>query len=86
MAIVFGIFWTTMASNIVGHAGPGPASLFPLFGVVFIGFAIFQMISGASKASSHRTAEEKYRPARRWLLAELDQVQRKKEPRREPIR
>lgn len=44
VAIVFGIFWTVMAFSITADS-PFPATkFFPFFGLIFIGFGVFQAI------------------------------------------
>jgi hypothetical protein len=45
VAIIFGIFWTIMAS------GMGAPIFFPLFGLVFIGFGLVQFIYHMKNAS-----------------------------------
>ncbi len=66
-AIVFGLIWTIFASSI------GAPGVFPLFGLVFVGFAIFGMIRGTASASSYRSRQEEYDSQRRGLIARLEQ-------------
>jgi hypothetical protein len=66
VVIVFGIFWTVTA------AGMGAPGFFPLFGLVFIGFAVFGMISGASKASQYRSEQAVYQGRRDALIARIN--------------
>jgi hypothetical protein len=65
VVIVFGIFWTVTA------AGMGAPGFLPLFGLVFIGFAVFGMISGASKASQYRSEQAVYQGRRDALIARI---------------
>ncbi len=51
IAIIFGIFWTVMASEMTGGIG-GPASFFPLFGVIFILAGVANAIYSFSQATS----------------------------------
>ena len=62
IAVVFGVFWISMASRI------GAPGIFPLFGLVFIGGAFFSMVSGVSKASGHQRAHDQYQSKRRELM------------------
>lgn len=61
----FGIFWTITAASM------GAPGIFPLFGVVFIGFAIFMMISTIGKADGLRGARDDYQLKRGRILAEI---------------
>lgn len=67
LAIGFGIFWIVTTSTM------GAPSLFPLFGLVFIGFAIFGMMRGATMASSYHQRLGEYESRRRQLAARLDE-------------
>lgn len=66
--VVFGIFWTGIAASM---GAPGP---FPLFGLLFIGFAIFMMISNAGKAQQYSAAADTMRRRREELLADLEKA------------
>jgi hypothetical protein len=66
--VVFGIFWTAIASSMSG--GPGAFSFFPLFGVVFILFGLGMSIYSFSKASDYKRAERAYRRRRSSLINE----------------
>jgi hypothetical protein len=70
IVIAFGIFWTVKASAM------GAPGFFPLFGLVFIGFALFGMISGASKASQYRSEQAVYQGRRDALIARIDRERR----------
>lgn len=60
VATVFGIGWMVFASQIGGGA-------FALFGLVFIGIAIFGSFNGVTKANRYRQAERRYRQRRESL-------------------
>lgn len=68
--IVFGVFWMGMASSI------GAPSFFPLFGLLFIGFAIFNMINGTTKAGVYQSRLGDYEARRQGLVARLEQARR----------
>ena len=68
--LVFGIFWIAMASNIGSKVG-GAGALFPLFGLAFIIFGIFQATRGFTKADGFEQAESEYRKRRAELLRKL---------------
>lgn len=70
IAVVFGIFWVGVA------ASSGAPGLFPLFGLVFIGVAIFSIISGTSKADRFRRTRGSYETRRAELLARLEAERR----------
>lgn len=51
-AILFGIFWTVMASNITRNSPfPGVGTFFPLFGVCFVVMAIAGVIYNLRNAT-----------------------------------
>lgn len=62
IAIVFGVIW------MVGAASAGAPGGFVLFGLVFIGVALFGAISSVGKASQYSDAERAYRQRRAQLL------------------
>ena len=66
VAIVFGMFWVGMASSM------GAPSFFPLFGLVFIGFAIFSMVNGANKAGAYRNHRSDYENQRQELIHRIE--------------
>lgn len=66
VAIIFGIFWISMASS---HGAPG---IFPLFGLLFIGVAVFNMVSGTAKAGAFRNQRSDYEYQRRKLIDRID--------------
>lgn len=70
IAVIFGIFWVAMA------AGSGAPGLFPLFGLVFIGVAVFSIIRGTSKADRFQRSRGSYETRRAELLARLESERR----------
>ncbi|MES2659955.1 MAG: hypothetical protein V4689_15145 [Verrucomicrobiota bacterium] len=62
----FGIFWIGMTSS---HSAPG---IFPLFGLVFIGFAIFNMVNGTAKAGAYKNHRSDYENQRQQLINRID--------------
>jgi len=65
-AIVFGLVWIIFASSI------GAPGIFPLFGLLFIGFAIFGMVRTSKTAETYRYRRAEYESRRRGLIARLD--------------
>jgi hypothetical protein len=65
--IVFGVFWMSMVSSM--HA----PSFFPLFGLLFIGIAIFNMIHGTTKAGAYQSQLGDYEARRRQLIDRIEQ-------------
>ena len=74
IAVIFGILWTSVAGSM--HA-PFP---FPLFGVVFIGFALFTVISNSGKASAYKSARVDYERRRLELLRHLSDAEAQSQP------
>lgn len=85
IAVVFGIFWMLFAGGIatligsgIHAAGGGPLSLlpglFPCFGLLFIGVAIFGTISAFRKADDFARHQQQYHAERSRLLAELGET------------
>jgi hypothetical protein len=74
VVVVFGLFWTAMASGITGMgAGAGFGGvfgLFPLFGLLFIGVGVAASVGGYRKAQAYRAAEARYRERRERLLSD----------------
>ena len=65
MVVVFGVFWLVMAISITSSApafGPFAAAkvIFPAFGVLIIGFGIYNSLSNFSKAEKYKRAERRY--------------------------
>lgn len=67
VAIVVGVVWMVFAASI------GAPGVFPLFGLVFIGFAVFSMVSASSKAQDFNSAHSDYQQRRLSLLAAISQ-------------
>jgi hypothetical protein len=61
-----GIFWMIMTST--AHV---PA-FFPLIGLLFIGVAFFNMVTGAGKAAAFKTKQSQYESEHRQLIARLE--------------
>jgi hypothetical protein len=70
VAIVFGVIWMGVAGSI---GAPGP---FQLFGLVFIGFALFGMIRGSSKAGQHQEAQARMQDRRTQLIGEIEKAKK----------
>lgn len=70
VAIVFGIFWMGFA------ASTGAPGIVPLFGLVFIAFAIFGMVRGASNASQLSNERATMEGRRARLLHEIERAKR----------
>ena len=68
--VTFGVFWMGMASSI------GAPSFFLLFGLLFIGGAIFSMIHGTAKAGAYQSQLSDYETRRQSLVARLEQARR----------
>jgi hypothetical protein len=74
IAVIFGILWTSVVSSM--HA-PFP---FPLFGLVFIGFALYTVLSNSGKASAYKAAQVKYERRRLELLRHLSDAEAQSPP------
>ena len=70
VAIGFGIVWMSFATGM--HA-PFP---FPLFGIFFIGLAVFSMVNVASKATGYRSAESSFMRQRNEIIRRIDESRR----------
>lgn len=70
VVIAFGIFWMRTAVSI------GAPSFFPLFGIVFIGFALFGMFNSANKAGAYRNLNADYESRRQQLIDRIDRERR----------
>lgn len=66
IAVIFGIFWMVSAASM------GAPGIFPLFGLVFVGFAVFGMISSVNKSSSLKNGVSDYQSKRSRILAEIE--------------
>lgn len=73
---LFGCFWTIMAGTIVAGGlsigAPGPIAIFPLFGILFVAFGIYNAFSAHSKADAYERDLKRYQSERRRLVAELN--------------
>jgi Short C-terminal domain len=64
----FGIFWTIMAFTITQSAPfPLVGVVFPLFGIIFIGIAVYNGFNGMMKSEQYDLAERKYLNRRRLI-------------------
>lgn len=68
IAIIFGVIWMGFASSM------GAPGFFPLFGLVFIGAAVFGMMRGGMKASEYQSANSRMQARRRELLDKLEKA------------
>lgn len=62
IVIAFGIIWLTIAASI------GAPGFVLLFGLLFVGVAIFNMVNGATKANAYAQARQAYETRRHELL------------------
>jgi hypothetical protein len=69
-AAVFGVIWIGAAASM---GAPFP---FVLFGLAFVGFAIFNAVNGATKASAHEAAEAQHQSQRAELIREIEEARR----------
>ena len=74
IAVIFGILWTSVAGSM--HA-PFP---FPLFGLIFIGFALYTVLSNSGKASAYKAARVQYERRRLELLRHLSDAEAQSPP------
>jgi hypothetical protein len=65
VAALFGIIWIGFTSSMGGD------SLFPLFGVLFIGVAIWAAIHGYRKAGAYAEAERNYQRRREEVMRRM---------------
>lgn len=73
VVVIFGIFWTFMAASISSRT-PGPTSVFPLFGILFIFFGIGVSIYAFMKAEQHDAAKKRYQRKRQQLLKSQNEI------------
>lgn len=73
----FGLLWTIMATGISSAGSrmgaPGVFGIFPLFGVLFIGFGIVMSFVTYSRAEAYEKANKKYLAERRRLAMKSKQ-------------
>jgi hypothetical protein len=70
IVIIFGVFWIGLAASM--NAPP----LFPLFGLVFIGAAVFGLIKGATKSTGYQNALAEYQTRRAAAVRRLEEARR----------
>lgn len=70
IAVVFGVIWMTFAGGI---GAPFP---FPLFGLLFIGAAIYGMVNGATKAGAYESADREFQQQRARLIRQIEEARR----------
>ena len=73
--VVFGIFWTLMASSMTSGM-PMPFSLFPVFGFLIVGAGIVGLVRKTSKAAGHDTEFRAHRRERAELERRLEAARR----------
>ncbi len=66
IAVAFGIFWMGTAASM------GAPAFFPLFGLVFIGAAIFGMVNGTAKAGTYKTQLGEYESQRQQMIRRIE--------------
>lgn len=70
----FGLFWTIMAAGITSAGSqmgaPGVVRIFPLFGLLFIAFGLFNAFRIYSKAEAFEKDNRDYRQQRQKLVRE----------------
>lgn len=67
-AAIFGVIWTVMAASM------GAPVFFPLFGVVFIGAAIFGGVRAVTHAGAYKREQELYEQRRAALMRDDERV------------
>lgn len=77
VVVVFGLIWMVFAFGITSR-GPasGPGGIFPLFGLLFIGFGIYNAISAGNKANDYKKALAEYQRDRAKLTNPKQSTQR----------
>jgi hypothetical protein len=68
IAVIMGIVVLMVTCNIGGPA--------PLFGLAFIGIAIFNVVNGTSKAAGYRDAESAFNERRNDLIRRIEESRR----------
>ena len=69
VAVIFGVIWMAVASSM---GAPFP---FPLFGLVFVAFALFTVITHSSKATAYKAARVDYERRRLEVLRKLSDAE-----------
>lgn len=74
IAVVFGLFWTLLASGMVaGAPGDGPFGLvacFPIFGLLIVGFGVWMFVKGPAQARRFEAAKRSYQQRRAAVTVE----------------
>lgn len=68
--IAFGLVWVSITLST------GAPGFFPLFGLGFVGFAIFNMINGTQKASTYQDLQAQHDAKRRALVTRIERERR----------
>ena len=66
VGILIGLVW------MIAVASTGAPGIFPLFGLVFIGVSVFNMVSGSNKAGKFNDSRSLYQQRRNHLIAEIE--------------
>ena len=69
--VAFGLIWIMFTMSM------GAPGFFPLFGLFFVGFAIFSMVNGANKASTYQNLQAEHGTKRKALV---DRIERERRP------
>ena len=68
--IILAIFW------IIATVSKGSPGVFSLFGVLFLGFAIYTIIGGCSKAAAYGLARDEFHQHRDSLIRRIEEERR----------
>jgi hypothetical protein len=71
LAIGFGILWLVLAISM------GAPGIFPLFGIVFVAFAVFNVIRGTTKGKAYQSHQHHYEVQRQQLVQRIEQQRRR---------
>jgi hypothetical protein len=71
IAIVGGVVFTIASGSM------GTPMLFPLFGLLFVGVGIFNLISGPVKASEYRDLRQRYETQRQRMIRAIEAERRR---------
>lgn len=79
-AIIAGFVAVVFVLFMVGSAvDAGAPAIFPVFGLVFIGFIIFGITSGLNKGMNLNRAESDYQQERAKIMSAIDGVRRERD-------
>jgi LSD1 subclass zinc finger protein len=70
VVVAIGLIWTIIAFGITSGSPFGFARVFPLFGILFMGFGAYACYMGYQKAESYERAHREYQHKRRELERE----------------